>query len=513
MSRFRSLGMVRKIAAAAFWGAALLEAPVADTATDAQMIERGAYLATAGDCMSCHTSPGGKAFAGGLYMPTPFGQISTPNITPDKLTGIGEWSDDEFYRAMHEGIGRHNEYLYPVFPFPWFTKVTRDDAMAIKAYLFSLAPQNAPRKPLKLGFPFNIRKSLATWRAAFFKPETFKPDPNQSAEINRGAYLVEGLGHCGECHNHHNIFGASDWSGRLEGGEIEGWYAPNITSDGHQGIGSWSTDEIVTFLKSGSTPAAGVALGPMKETIDASLRHLSEQDLHAIAAYLKSVTGRETYKPAAPRTARSDGAQTYLSYCASCHQLDGTGVAGVIPSLAGNGAVKAEGPENVVRVILGGMEARHGLAPMPAIGVGMSDREIADVVNYVRTSWENGAPANAGAGLVGDLRAKTHTVLAGNSTDGCPTVDPKLRKIVDESGAWDKLKGVPPPEMIDRIDAVVPKIKAAGGLSDDEIVNAMTAVYCSIGAPDAASPAERAGMLGTFSGLVYGQIKSGTKPN
>ena len=172
-------------------------------------------------------------------MATPFGEIPTPNITPDKATGIGDWSDDDFYRAMHEGIGRHGEYLYPVFPFPWFTKVTRDDAMAIKSYLFSLAPKNAPRKPLKLAFPFNIRESLAAWRTAFFKPETFAPDATLSNELNRGAYLVEGLGHCGECHNHLNIFGASNWSGRLEGGQIEGWYAPNITSDGHEGIGSW----------------------------------------------------------------------------------------------------------------------------------------------------------------------------------------------------------------------------------------------------------------------------------
>jgi mono/diheme cytochrome c family protein len=318
-----------------------------------------------------------------LYAP-PFGEISTPNITPDRVTGIGEWTDDEFYRAMHEGIGRQNEYLYPVFPFPWFTKITRDDALAIKAYLFSLAPENAPRKPLKLGFPFNIREGLGAWRAAFFKAETFTPDPNRSAEINRGAYLVEGPGHCGECHNHHNIFGASNWSGKLEGGEIEGWYAPNITSDGHEGIGSWSIDQIATFLKSGSTPTAGVALGPMKETIDASLQHLSDQDLHAIAAYLKSVTGHETYKPAGPQAARSDSAQAYLSYCASCHQLDGRGVSGIIPALAGNGAVKAQGPENVVRVVLGGMEAAHGLAPMPAVGASMSDQEIADVVNYIR---------------------------------------------------------------------------------------------------------------------------------
>jgi mono/diheme cytochrome c family protein len=503
---------LRTCAAVTICIVALLQSQSARAATDPQIIERGAYLAIAGDCMSCHTAPGGKAFAGGLYMPTPFGEISTPNITPDKLTGIGDWSDDEFYRAMHEGMGRHDEYLYPVFPFPWFTKAAHDDVTAIKAYLFSLAPENAPRKPLKLAFPFNIRASLTAWRTAFFKPETFAPDPERSAEINRGAYLVEGLGHCGECHNHDNIFGASNWSGRLEGGQIEGWYAPNITSDGHQGIGSWSIDQIVTFLKDGITPTAGVALGPMKETIDASLRHLSEQDLRAIATYLKSVTGRETYKPAGPQTATSDGAQIYLSYCASCHHVDGLGVPGIIPALSGNGAVKAQGPENAVRVVLGGVEASHGLAPMPAVGAGMSNQQVANVINYIRTSWGNGAPANTGAGLVGDLRGKTHTLLAGNPDGGCPTVEPRLAKIIDESGARDQLKGMPPADMLDRIDAILPKVKASG-VADDDIVNAMTALYCSIAVSATASPAERAAMFGTFSGLVYGQIKSGAKPN
>jgi mono/diheme cytochrome c family protein len=509
--KLRSSSVLPSFAATTVWVATVFQCPGAYAVTDVPTIDRGAYLATAGDCMSCHTAPGGKAFTGGLYMPTPFGEISTPNITPDKATGIGEWSDDEFYRAMHEGIGRHDEYLYPVFPFPWFTKITRDDAIAIKAYLFSLAPENAPRKPMKLAFPFNIRESLVAWRTAFFKIESFTPDPKRSAEFNRGAYLVEGLGHCGECHNHHNIFGASNWSGRLEGGQIEGWYAPNITSDGHEGIGAWSTDQIATFLKSGSTPTGGVALGQMKETIEASLRHLSDQDLKAIAAYLKSVTGQETYKPTGSQMATSNGARTYLSYCASCHHVDGLGVPGVIPALAGSGVVKAEGPENVVRVVLGGMEATHGLAPMPAVGVGMSDQEVADVINYIRTSWGNGAPANSGAGLVGDLRAKTHTLLAGNLNGGCPSVDEKLAKIVDEFGPRDQLKDMRPAQMIDRIDGILPKMKASGA-ADDDIVNATTAFYCSIAVSVTASPVQRAAMLGAFSGLVYGQIKSGAKP-
>ena len=235
MGRGRTTVSVSTLFVSVAW---LMVTTVGTQAADDALIKKGEYLMRAGDCIACHTAPGGTPFAGGLYMPTPFGSISTPNITPDKDTGIGTWSDDQFYHAVHDGIGHKGEYLYPVFPFPWYTKVTRDDVMAIKAYLFSLKPEHAPRKPLQLAFPFSIRTALLTWRTAFFKAETFKPDPSASAQVNRGAYLVEGLGHCGECHNHNNVLGASDWSGKLEGGEIDGWYAPNITSNGKEGVGA-----------------------------------------------------------------------------------------------------------------------------------------------------------------------------------------------------------------------------------------------------------------------------------
>ena len=482
-------------------------------APDADLVKRGEYLMRAGDCVACHTAPGGKPLAGGLYMKTPFGEISTPNLTPDKATGIGSWNDDDFYRAIHEGIGQHGEYLYPVFPFPWYTKITREDALAIKAYLFSLPPENSPRKPLKLAFPFNIRAGLLTWRTLFFKAQTFTPDPAQSAEINRGAYLVEGLGHCGECHNRNNLLGASNWSGKLEGGEIEGWYAPNITSDGRQGVGSWTPDQIVTFLKSGAAPGKGVAVGPMLETINDSLRHLTDPDLHAMAAYLKSVAAKETTKPAAAATPAVAGAQVYLSYCAACHQVDGKGVPGAIPPLAGNGALTAKGGENAVRVVLGGLPAAHGLAPMPALGQGMSDADIAAVINYARTAWGNTAAGDVGAGLVADLRSKTHTLLAANTPGGCPSIaDASLAKGIADAGVATQLKGVDAADMLDQIDAIVSKLKAsAPGASDDDRVNALTAAYCPVVEADkTVAPNARAARLGNFSSLVYGQIKKST---
>jgi mono/diheme cytochrome c family protein len=466
-------------------------------------VRRGEYLARAGDCVSCHTAPGGKPYAGGLYMPTPFGKISTPNITPDKATGIGDWSDDDFYRAMHEGIGHHGEYLYPVFPYPWFTNVTRDDVLAIKAYLFSLAPEHAPRQPLGLAFPFDIRESLLAWRTAFFKPAA----PDRGATMSRGEYLVGGLGHCGECHNRHALFGASDWSGKLEGGEIEGWYAPQLTSGGADSIKSWSGDQLVTFLKSGAAPGKGVALGPMRETIDNSLHYLTDDDLNAIATYIKTAPAAASANspPSAPAPTRSGG-QIYLSNCAFCHAPDGKGLPGIIPALSGNPAVTAAGPQNVIRVVLGGLEAAEGRAPMPAAGANMSDTDIAAAVNYVRTSWGNKAPANAEAGTVAQLRQETHTLLAGNLAKGCPSIhDPRLAKIID--GVRGQLQGADLATMLPKIEAIVPELKASGA-KDDDLVNALTAAYCGQLMTDKSlQQPQRAALLGNFSSLVYGEIK------
>ena len=195
-------------------------------------------------------------------MPTPFGPISTPNITPDQETGIGTWTDDQFYRTLHSGIGKNGEHLYPVMPYPWFTKVTRDDVLAIKAYLFSLKPVHAPRPPSKLAFPFNIRTGLAVWDELFLRQGTLTPDPSKSAEINRGAYIVEGLGHCGECHNGRNLLGDSAMAEPLRGGPIEHWYAPNITSDVRDGIGKYTDDQVFTFLKTAYRRNGGRLAGP-----------------------------------------------------------------------------------------------------------------------------------------------------------------------------------------------------------------------------------------------------------
>ena len=493
--------------------AAALYTGVAHAAQDPALVKKGEYLARAGDCYACHTMPGGKPFAGGSTMNTPFGSISVPNITPDEQTGIGNWTDDEFYRAMHEGVRKDGAYLYPVFPFPWYTKVSRDDVMAIKAYLFSLPPENAPRKPIGLRFPYNIRDTLGAWRTLFFKANDFKPDPKADSRVNRGAYLVEGLGHCGECHNRHNVRGASQWSGQLEGGEIEGWYAPNLTSDGKTGIGNWSEDDLATFLKTGTAPGKGVVLGPMAETVNDSLRYLTDDDLHAIAAYLKSVPAHETGKSGKLSEftgQRPPGSQAYLSNCAYCHQSDGKGIGGEVPALASNGAVASQGPQNVLRIVLGGLPATHGFAPMPAMGASMTDQEVADVVDYVRNSWGNAAATATGGGLVHDERAATHTLMAGDPAGGCPaSTDPQLTKLLDAGGAAE-LKSVKQSDLLQVIDDLVGKLKQAEpSLSSDAVVNELTQAYCPVVTADAElNPAERARRIGNFAVLVYGQTKS-----
>ena len=492
----------------------------ASAAPDADLIKKGEYLMRAGDCIACHTNPeGGQPFAGGLYMKTPFGKISTPNLTPDKETGIGDWTDDQFYNAVHNGMGHSGEYLYPVFPFPWYTKVSRDDVLAIKAYLFSLKPVHSPRKPLEFAFPFNLRPALLTWRTAFFKAGDFKPDPQASAKVNRGAYLVEGLGHCGECHNHANLFGASDWSGKLEGGQIDGWYAPNITSDGKQGVGTWSENDIATYLKTGSANGKTVALGPMSETIHDSLSHLNDDDLHAMAAYLKSFAAKETITASESSKGQPvslSGEQAYLTHCSSCHQSNGKGLPGAIPGLADNGAVTAQGPQNVIRVVIGGVSAQNGYAPMPAVGQDMSDDDVAAAVNYVRASFGNTAPASAGPGEVATARKDTGSMLAGRDPKACTKIeDPKVARAIGDANIETQLKETDATNMLEKIDAIVPKLKA--GLPDvknDDLVNALTQAYCPIALGDTKVPAARRAInLGNFSGLVYGQIKKGSAPN
>jgi mono/diheme cytochrome c family protein len=507
---------VRKNTAALIGALCAFVYVVPAAASDADIIARGKYLADVGDCSSCHTASDGATFAGGRYMPTPFGPISTPNITPDKDTGIGDWTDDQFYRVLHEGIGKDGEHLYPVMPYPWYTKVTRDDVLAIKAYLFSLPPVHAPRKPIKLAFPFNVRAGLAVWDELFLREGTFKPDPAKSAEINRGAYIVEGLGHCGECHNGRNLLGDTAMAEPLRGGPIQHWYAPNITSDVHDGVGKYTDDQVFNFLKVGVSPGMGVVAGPMSETVHDSLRKLTDADIHAIVAYLKSTPAEPSYA-SEERSAYTGpypaGRETYLNNCASCHQLDGSGVPGAVPSLVGNGAVLADGPDDVLRVILGGLEAKGGYAPMPAAGAGMTDQQIADVANYVRQAWGNLAPPNASPGEAGLLRPRTFTDMSIGPDGHCPTVvQPGLASVINDpnSGINDALRSMTLETVLQTAEKVVSKVKAAApDAKQDDIVNSLTIAYCPVVEHDPRIPANmKVPALDHFSERVYSVLRT-----
>ena len=352
-----------------------------------------------------------QALRRGLAIRTPFGTVPSPNITPDVKTGIGGWSGAEFYRAVTDGISPHHKYLYPVMPFTSFTRMTRSDVLAVKAYLFSLQPVHAPQLPNHLEFPFDIRWTMIVWRALYFYPGVYRPDPGRSAEWNRGAYLVEGPGHCGACHSPRNIFGATETHHSLAGGHAAAWLAPNISADPRWGIGNQSVGNIVTFLKTGAHASVGVAFGPMAKVIHDSLRHASTADLQAIAVFLKSGPKR-TPSPTAKVASPGDlehGQKLYLANCAKCHQADGKGFAGAVSNLAANKAITSPQPDNIITIVLKGQHGVGTYGTMPSYAGTLSDQEIADLANYLRTGWGNHAPANATPKLVASLRHRAAT--------------------------------------------------------------------------------------------------------
>ncbi len=484
-----------------------------EPAPDASLIARGKYLVTAGDCVACHTKPGpgGIPFAGGQYISTPFGQMPTPNLTPDKETGLGSWTDDDFYRALHQGIRKDGAYLYPGLPYPWFTRVTRDDVLAIKAYLFSLPAVHAPTPPTRLVFPFTIRAGIAGWNSLYFKPGEFKPDASKSAQWNRGAYLVEGLGHCSDCHTPKNTAQAPIDSEAYSGGKLDGWYAPNITSDPKEGIGTWSQQALVTYLKTGAYKGRGTVIGPMAQTVHDSLSKLTDQDLTAMAVYIKALPAKQSYKQGVMVAGGNNaaGLQVYLDNCSSCHQPNGQGLTGAIPNLADNGAVTAKGPQNVLRAVLGGLPAENTYGPMPGFATVLSAQQIADVTNYVRTSWGNKAPATATPDMVSGLAPRTQTMLAGTHWCQAASGSPLDGIIANpSSGISAAMASITQDSLLERVDAIVADVKKAEpGAKQAEVVNTLTRAYCPYVAKDARVPvAQKGQVLDQFAALVYTQF-------
>lgn len=376
-------------------------APVAPS-PDSQafgQIEQGRYLTVVADCAACHTAPGGAPFAGGRPIQTPFGTLVSPNITPDRDTGIGAWSDEDFLRALQRGVGRDGKHLYPAMPYQYYTHATRADLLAIRAWLATVPAVRNKVVSNQLPFPLDVRGSMIAWDALFFAPGPFKPDARKSAEWNRGAYLVTGLEHCGACHTPKNALGADEQDRALQGARLQGWFAPNITDDRRRGIGGWSLEAVVEYLRTGHNDIAA-ASGPMGEEVSLSSSAISPADLHATAVYLKDQPGqRDTLAPLAAGDQRMrEGAAIYADECSACHAPGGAGVAGLFPMLAGAPSVQSREPTSLVRVVLQGAQsvatapAPTGAA-MPAFGWMLSDAQVAAVATYVRNAWGNAAPA------------------------------------------------------------------------------------------------------------------------
>lgn len=379
------------------------------------LIAKGDYIARAGDCVACHTAPGGKPFAGGLAIVADIGTIFSSNITPDKQHGIGNYTEAQFSAAVRDGIRADGTHLYPAMPYPSYRKLTDDDIHALYAYMMQgvKADDNQPQQT-SLRFPYSQRWGMSLWNIVY-SGSPFKPDPNESADVNRGAYLVEGLGHCGACHTPRGIgmqeqaYDASS-SDFLAGGDLNGWHAPQLRAGGNAGIGisAWSQQDIADYLGEGRNQYAAVG-GEMTSVIENSTSHMSDADLNAIAAYLKSVPATE--KPAVNAdgakattlklTAAKDltaGEELYLNNCGACHLVNGKGAPNVFPQLDGASIVNAASPVGLIHTILAGAQVPStdrapSVMPMPAFAARLSDDEVAALATFVRQGWSNSAAA------------------------------------------------------------------------------------------------------------------------
>ncbi len=396
----RKLGAALGLSAAVFVAIAYSSLARTPDQQAFENIERGRYLVTASDCAACHTRPdGGAPFAGGRPIETPFGNVVAANITPDKQTGIGTWSDEDFDKAVRQGVRPDGSRLYPAMPYTSYTKMTSKDVNAIRAYLSTIEPVHNEVQSDTLPFPFSIRWGINLWDFFFFHSGTYKPDNTKSAEWNRGAYLVQGPGHCATCHTSKNFAGGDKSGSYLQGANLQDWFAPDITNDNRRGLGRWSMDDIVQYLKTGHNPMSG-ATGPMSEEIALASSGMSDADLKAIVTYLKSVPGRnDDQKPIASNDPEMQaGAAIYRDQCSACHQIDGNGVANLFPALTRSSQVRSDDPATAIRIILQGARSvatkKEPTGPgMPSFAWQLTDDEVAAVLTYIRNSWGSAAPA------------------------------------------------------------------------------------------------------------------------
>jgi mono/diheme cytochrome c family protein len=397
-------------------------------ANDDPLVARGEYLAKAGDCVACHSAPKGKPFAGGLPMVTPMGKIYTTNITPDPDTGIGKWSEEDFEKALREGVAKDGHNLYPAMPYPSYAKVRDDDVKALYAYFMKgVAPVSQANRPSDIPFPLNMRWPLKLWNMVFLDKGVYRDKDGKDVAWNRGAYLIQGLGHCGSCHTPRGIAfqeKALDESGSawLTGGVLDGWFASNLTGEQNVGLGRWSDADLTAFLKTGAN-AHATAFGSMTDVINHSTQAMNDQDLAAMSAYLKSLPAAGgtnapayAYDPKATAAllahpANDAGAKVYTAYCMHCHGVDGRAFAPLLAPLAGNPNLLEKDASSLINVTLNGtqdlvIQGIPAAYPMPKYAAVLNDQQIADVLSFIRAGWNNGAPAVA-AGDVAKLRKST----------------------------------------------------------------------------------------------------------
>lgn len=389
--------------------------PPAAAGFDRALVRKGAELALLGDCQTCHTAPGGRVFAGSLAMPTPFGTIYSTNITPDPETGIGQWSEAAFARAMREGVDRNGRHLYPAFPYDHFTLVSDDDIRALYAFFMSREPVKATAPPNALPFPINVRLVLAGWKLLFLRQGRVELDPSHDDRWNRGKYLVEGLGHCGACHTPRNLMGAEEKSRAFEGGEAEGWRAYALGAASQSPV-PWNEAALAQYLSAGFHPLHGVARGPMAPVV-ANLAQVQTQDVAAIAHYIASLSKPEDAEARSvtvpepgrqgpgivPQSAGSQaatpvfdtttGASIYAAACASCHESDRPLPFGAV-RLSLSTAIGGDSPENLVNLILAGIPAANGVAGpiMPGFSGAMNDAQVTELIRYLRSRFTQKAP-------------------------------------------------------------------------------------------------------------------------
>ena len=403
-------------------------AALADDSGAAQ-IQRGEYLARAGDCVACHTKAGGQPFAGGLSMATPIGNIYSTNITPDKQTGIGDYSYDDFQKAVRHGVAKNGDTLYPAMPYPSYAVVSDEDMQALYAYfMHGVQPVSQANQDSDIPWPLSMRWPLAIWRGMFAPDvKAFQPIKGQDAVLARGQYLVEGLGHCGACHTPRSLtmqekaLNDSEGSDYLSGSSapIDGWTASNLRGDNRDGLGRWSEDDLVQFLRTGRNDQTAV-FGGMTDVVEHSLQHLSPEDATAIARYLKSLGARDPNQvgfksddAVAKALWKGDdskpGASVYVDSCAACHKTDGSGYKRFFPELRGNAVVQAEDPTSLIHIVLSGatlpgVKGAPSRITMPAFGWRLNDQQVADVVNFIRSSWGNSAKQQVSASDVAKVR-------------------------------------------------------------------------------------------------------------